>query len=45
MIDSRPAEKCFYCDQEAEYNQIVGENGDYSVAGVCKKHLVMGLSS
>lgn len=45
MVDSRPSEECFYCDAEAEYNQLVGEEGNYTVAGVCKKHLVFGLSS
>jgi hypothetical protein len=45
MIESRPEEKCFYCDALAEYSQLVGEEGSYTVAGVCKKHLTMGLSS
>lgn len=45
MIESRPVEKCFYCNEKAEYTQLVGEEGNYSVAGVCKKHLTMGLSS
>ena len=45
MIESRPNEKCFYCDNDAEYSQLVGEEDDYVVAGVCKKHLTMGLSS
>jgi len=45
MIESRSNEQCFYCESEAEYSQLVGEEGNYTVAGVCKKHLVLGLSS
>ena len=45
MIESRPKEKCFYCENEAEYSQLVGDENNYIVAEVCKKHLTMGLSS
>ena len=45
MIESRSDEKCFYCDNIAEYSQLVGEENNYVVASVCKKHLTMGLSS
>jgi hypothetical protein len=38
-------ENCYFCDTQAEYDQIVKtENCDYTVAGVCKNHLRMGLS-
>jgi hypothetical protein len=31
-------EKCYYCQNEALYNQLIPE--ELSVAGVCKKHLL-----
>jgi hypothetical protein len=37
--------KCYYCDEKAEYNDIVGEPGNYSVASVCKKHVTNYLSA
>jgi hypothetical protein len=39
-------EKCYFCDHKAEYNQVIdlGKFG-YSISGVCKSHLEMGLSS
>ena len=37
--------KCFFCDQEAAYLDVVVNHADYIVADVCKKHLEMGLSS
>jgi hypothetical protein len=40
------ADRCYFCDQRAEYNQVVKqEENSYTVSGVCKNHLVMGLSS
>lgn len=37
---------CYFCDQRAEYNQVVTvEKNSYTVSGVCKNHLEMGLSS
>lgn len=39
MIAMRPPEKCYYCDNDAEYNDLVGEKNNFSVAGVCKKHV------
>lgn len=45
MIESRPIEKCYYCNKNAEFNQLVGEPDNYIVSGVCKDHFVMGLSS
>jgi hypothetical protein len=38
-------DQCYYCDTPAEYNDVVVEDLVYSVSGVCKKHLRMGLSS
>ena len=39
-------ETCYYCDREAEYNQtVVVDGSSYTVSGVCKNHLQMGLSS
>jgi len=35
MIENRPPEKCHYCNDNALYNDLA----DYSVVGVCKKHL------
>lgn len=39
-------EKCNFCDLQAEYDQVVtiGES-KYTVSGVCKSHLLMGLSA
>ena len=38
-------ERCHYCSNPAEYNQLVGEDKIYTVTGVCKDHLEMGLTS
>jgi hypothetical protein len=38
-------DQCYYCDKPAKYNDIVVEDLVYSVSGVCKSHLRMGLSS
>ena len=32
------AQKCFYCEKTAEYNDLVKEGDNYVVTGVCKKH-------
>jgi hypothetical protein len=37
--------KCFFCDKEAAYLDVVVNHADYIVADVCEKHLQMGLSS
>jgi hypothetical protein len=39
-------EQCHFCDHLAEYDQVVtlGES-TYTVSGVCKSHLLMGLSA
>ena len=37
--------KCFFCDNESAYMDIVENSPDYVMADVCKKHLQMGLSS
>jgi len=44
-IDNSVKEKCFYCQNTAEYSQVVGDEENYSVGYVCKDHLLMGLSS
>ena len=31
MIESRNEEKCYYCENDGEYNQLVGENDNYIV--------------
>lgn len=31
-------EKCFYCDQDALYHDIVVDKENYIIADVCKKH-------
>jgi len=38
-------DKCYFCDHEAEYDQVVPFDSGYSVSGVCKNHLKMGLSA
>lgn len=38
-------EKCFYCENDAEYSQVVEDKTNYVIDYVCKKHLLMGLSS
>jgi len=41
MIEIRDSEKCYYCDNVAEYNQIVGLSKDeFAVSGVCQKHFI-----
>ena len=38
-------EKCYFCDHQAEYDQVVKtEESIYTVASVCKVNLRMGLS-
>jgi hypothetical protein len=37
--------KCFFCDEDAAYLDVVVNHADYVVADVCNKHLTMGLSS
>jgi len=39
-------EKCHFCDHQAEYEQVVTVgDSKYTVSGVCKSHLMMGLSA
>jgi hypothetical protein len=39
-------EKCHFCDKLAEYDQVVTMNNiNYTISGVCKSHLLMGLSA
>jgi hypothetical protein len=46
MIAMRSVEKCYYCENPAEFTQLVGEHPDeFAVSGVCKKHFVMDSSS
>jgi hypothetical protein len=33
-------DKCYYCDKEAKYNQLVLDVDEYTVTGVCKTHLI-----
>ena len=42
---SKTDERCFFCDHQAQYDQVVLDSSDYTVSGVCKSHLLMGLSS
>ena len=38
-------ETCYFCDKQAEYDQLVTVgDSTYTVSGVCKAHLLMGLS-
>lgn len=46
MIENRISEKCYYCDNKAEYSQLVGDSPlDFTIGGVCKIHLKMNLTS
>lgn len=46
MVTSRDPEKCYYCNNDGEYSQLVGETPEeYAVSWVCKKHLVISLTS
>jgi hypothetical protein len=38
MLEKREPEKCFYCNNVAEYNDIVDDNGAWAVSGVCSVH-------
>ena len=39
------AGKCFYCDKDASYFDVIMDKNEYLVADVCIDHLKMGLSS
>ncbi len=39
------AQKCFYCDNIAEYTDLAKEGDNYVVTGVCKKHATNYYSS
>jgi hypothetical protein len=43
MMDAK--KKCHYCEQEGEYTQLVGDEPNYFMSLVCKKHLEMDLIS
>jgi hypothetical protein len=45
MIETRYQEKCHYCDKVGEYTQLVGEDPDFYMSLVCKKHLIFDLTS
>ncbi len=43
---SQKTTTCHFCDHQAEYDQVVTiGNTEYTVSGVCKNHLTMGLSA
>lgn len=44
-MNSRDQEKCHYCENKAEYTQLVGTPPNYFMSTVCKDHLDMGLIS
>ena len=37
-METRKQEECYYCENVAEYNDLVGDGVDYFVTGVCKVH-------
>lgn len=37
--------KCFYCEQEAVYEDLVVINDEYQISNVCKKHFSTSLIS
>jgi hypothetical protein len=37
--------KCFYCDNDATYFDVVQNEKKYLIADVCDQHVVVGLSS
>jgi len=37
--------KCFYCDNNAAYFDVIMDDEEYLVADVCMDHLKLGLSS
>ena len=37
--------KCFYCDNDALYFDVILDNQEYIIADVCGNHLKVGLSS
>lgn len=41
MIESKPPEKCYYCEKEATHNDM----GEETVISVCIRHLNNGLSA
>jgi len=45
MIATRNEDKCHYCDKAGLYTQLVGEDPNYSMALVCKRHLIFDMSS
>jgi hypothetical protein len=46
MIQNTTSEKCYYCNNKAEYSELVGDNpSNFTVGGVCRVHLKMNLSS
>ena len=37
-------EKCYYCENEAEYQDVVIDNESFIVDAVCKQHITNYLS-
>lgn len=37
--------KCFFCEKDATYYDVVIDNSEYIIADVCFTHLSMGLVS
>ncbi len=38
-MEKRKKEKCFYCNDTAEYSDLAKEGEFFIVTGVCKKHM------
>ncbi len=45
MIESRDPEKCYYCESDGEYNQLVGQEPNWFMGAVCKKHVKIDFAS
>jgi hypothetical protein len=40
------SDRCYYCDKPAEYNDVVEVTEfNFTVSGVCKNHVEVGLSA
>jgi len=39
------AEKCYYCEEAAKYDDTIESDQEYFVSGVCEKHAFKGLVS
>ena len=38
-METREPEKCYYCENKAEYNDLAYEGEYFFVTGVCSKHV------